>query len=96
MAKLTIVNVNFGKMSFSDHCFNTLVDLIQASTELESLVMETIEKEIITKLNDKTSDEIPISLLKGITRLIKKSGKCHMLKSCFGDNNFFAKSLAAI
>jgi len=61
LAKLTIVNLNYG--NFSDSCFNTLIELIHASSELEHQVMDIIEAEVICNLNNLSAEKIPISLL---------------------------------
>jgi hypothetical protein len=90
LAKLTIVNVNNG--NFSDSCFNTLIELIHASKELEKEVMNTLENEVVCKLNNLSADEIPISLLKGLTKLIIDTKQGSMLRNLF-DNTFFSKFL---
>ena len=71
LAKLTIINVSFG--NFSESCFATLLDLMNASSELEKQVMQTIETEVIATLNNRAMEDISISLLQGLTNLISKS-----------------------
>jgi len=90
LSKLTIVN----NEDFSVNCFNTLIDLMQASKDLEIAVMETLEKEVISKFNTLSADQIPISLLKGLNELVKKSKSASMLRPLF--DQFFTKFLDEI
>jgi hypothetical protein len=90
LAKLTMVNVNNG--NFSDSCFNTLIELIHASKELELEVMSILETEIICNLNNLSAEKIPISLLKGLTKLIIDTKQGQMLRNLF-ENTFFSKFL---
>lgn len=93
LAKLTIINVSFG--TFSESCFATLLDLMNASKELEKDVMKTIKTEVIKTLKDRKMEDIPISLLNGLANLISKSKQAAMLSDFFSDK-FFHNHLSAM
>jgi hypothetical protein len=96
LCKLATVNIE--ESDFSSHCFATLNDLICASKEMKKAVLETLENEVISKLNSMTAETISISLMDGLCKLVRESEKAEhvqMLTKLF-HNGFFAKFLQEI
>lgn len=92
LAKLATIQVDY---DFSKYCFNTLKDLIRASKDMKSTVMDTLEHEVIKKLNNISADTISISLMEGLCSLVRESEKAEqvtMLTHLF-QNGFFKKFL---
>jgi len=52
--------------------------------------MDIIETEVVCNLNNLSAEKIPISLLKGLTKLIIDTKQGQMLRNLF-ENTFFSK-----
>lgn len=79
LAKLSIVAFK----DFGLHCFTTLRDMMKAGREMESAVLNVLEKEVISRLSPTDPTSIPVSLLLGLYDLVEETKIVSMLDSLY-------------